>query len=135
MRLYLNLIREKMRKKQNESYKIVENIEQKRKINKKSYLSYFLCCFSTDNEDITNISQTDSVINMQQNSVSVSGNDKNNDIIKNIILYNQDDFIEQNIYNDEQETKENLHQEIDNKSTNKTDNQEVIDYSFEELKI
>lgn len=134
MRLYLNLIRDKMKKKQNQSYKMIENTEQKNKTNKRSYLSYFLCCFYFEDDTKTIISKTDSIINMQNSNNSTNIKDIN-EVIENIILYNQDNFIEQNIYNYEEETKEEPQLIQCEKSINTLDNQEVIDYSFEELKI
>ena len=101
--------------------------------------------FYLNDDNITTSSQSDSVINMQQSN---SNNNNNiNEIIENIILY-EDNFIEQHMYCYEEETKDefkdnknedlnkdlNLNKDI-NIGDNKLQNEEVIDYSFEELKI
>lgn len=132
MRLYLRLIKNNMTKKSKQPYKKVENIQTNNK-NKKSYLSYFLCCFYPEDDTIATDSQRDSVVNMQ-NSYNNNTNSINeiNEIIENIILYNHD-IIEQNLYAiEEDETKEN---DIisDTKSDNKLDSKSEA--SLEELKI
>ena len=137
MRLYLRLIRNNMNKKnktKNSNYKVIQERTDNNKSSISSFLYYLLCCFypHTDEEIKDQNSSSNSsvdIINMQNNSNS---NIHNEDIIKNIIL-GQDDFEEQYIHDFEEETKEEnfTRNKVINK--NKTNDNEYSDSSFEEL--
>lgn len=140
MRLYLRLMRTNMNKKtktKNSNYKVIQERKDNDKSSISSFLYYLLCCFypHTDEEIQDHNSASNSsidVINMQNNS---NENEHNEDIIKNIIL-SQDNFVEQYIHDFDEETKEENNQvyirQINNDKS-KTNYNENSDCSFEEL--
>lgn len=140
MRLYLRLMRTNMNKKnktKNSNYKVIQERNDNGKLSISSFLYYLLCCFypCTDEETQDHNSASNSsidVINMQNNS---NENIHNEDIIKNIILY-QDNFAEQYIHDFDEETKEQNDEsyirQIEN-NKNKHNYNENSDCSFEEL--